>query len=125
MKKFTWIAAAVFLTTWIALTGCASKNSVGSSSAGSTTIAPSSSSVSAASAAKVFTLSELKQYNGQNGKPAYIAVSGVVYDVTNANGWSGGTHHGYSAGQDLTGAIQQSPHGTAVLQGLPVVGKLK
>jgi predicted heme/steroid binding protein len=73
---------------------------------------------------KTFTLAQLAKYNGMNGMPAYIAVSGVVYDVTNAKGWSNGSHQGVSAGQDLTAAITQAPHGTSVLTGLPVVGKL-
>jgi predicted heme/steroid binding protein len=64
-------------------------------------------------------------YNGKNGQPAYIAVSGVVYDVTNAQGWRNGSHQGVSAGQDLTSAITQAPHGTSVLNGLTVVGKLQ
>ena len=88
-------------------------------------VSAASSSASFSSAQKTFTLSELKQYNGKNGNPAYIAVSGIVYDVTNAAQWSGGAHHGYSAGQDLTQAIKQSPHGASVLKNLPVVGKLQ
>ncbi len=32
---------------------------------------------------KIFTLDELKNYDGKEGRKAYIAVDGVVYDVTN------------------------------------------
>ncbi|WP_290068715.1 cytochrome b5 domain-containing protein, partial [Lactobacillus intestinalis] len=45
-----------------------------------------------------FTLEELKKYNGKNGNPAYIAVNGKVYDVTNNPHWKNGEHHGYEAG---------------------------
>lgn len=71
------------------------------------------------------TLEELSQYDGQNGNPAYIAVNGVIYDVTNVPEWRGGKHNGYSAGQDLTDIIKnKSPHGVAKLEGVPVVGEL-
>ena len=73
---------------------------------------------------KTFTVAELKQYDGKNGHPAYVAVSGKVYDVTNSRAWRKGTHQGYAAGQDLTDAINSAPHGTSVLDGLPVVGTL-
>lgn len=60
--------------------------------------------------AKEFTKEELQQYNGQNGQPSYVAVEGVVYDVS---------------GKDLTKIITSvAPHGKRVLDGLPVVGKL-
>lgn len=72
---------------------------------------------------KTFTKTELKQFDGQNGHPAYIAVNGMVYDVTNVAAWKGGKHKGYKAGQDLTEAIKNSPHSVKVLAGLPVVGK--
>ena len=74
------------------------------------------------SSQKVFTAAELATYNGKNGNPAYVAVNGVVYDVTNVKEWQNGTHQGLSAGQDLTSQIAQSPHGTSVLSGLTVVG---
>ncbi|MFT8317684.1 MAG: cytochrome b5 domain-containing protein [Sporolactobacillus sp.] len=73
---------------------------------------------------RLFTLAELKKYNGQNGQPAYVAVSGKVYDVTHASGWHNGYHHGVQAGRDLTAAIEHAPHGTSVLSQLKVVGDL-
>ena len=80
---------------------------------------------SAADGTLQLTLEQLKQYDGQNGNPAYIAVDGILYDVTNVRQWKNGSHNGYSAGQDLTDAIKnKSPHGTAQLNGVPVVGKL-
>ncbi|MFX3617670.1 MAG: cytochrome b5 domain-containing protein [Sporolactobacillus sp.] len=72
----------------------------------------------------LLTLAELKKYNGQNGQPAYVAVSGKVYDVTHAPDWHNGYHHGVQAGQDLTQAIKHAPHGTSVLSQLKVVGYL-
>ena len=80
---------------------------------------------SAADGTLELTLDQLKQYDGKNGNPAYIAVDGVIYDVSNVGQWSNGTHNGYSAGQDLTDAIKnKSPHGTSKLNGVPIVGKL-
>jgi predicted heme/steroid binding protein len=75
---------------------------------------------------KEFTVDELKTFNGKNGHPAYIAVDGNVYDVTNVPSWSGGIHQGYRAGQDLTDPIKNnSPHGVSKLKGIPIVGVLK
>ena len=80
---------------------------------------------SAANGTLALTLEQLKQYDGKNGNPAYIAVDGVLYDVTNDSNWKNGSHKGYSAGRDLTDAISgKSPHGTSVLDSVPVVGKL-
>jgi predicted heme/steroid binding protein len=72
------------------------------------------------------TLEQLKEYNGQGGKPAYVAIEGIIYDVTNVRTWSGGRHQGFTAGQDLTDTLKnRSPHGIRVLSNLKVVGKLK
>jgi predicted heme/steroid binding protein len=73
----------------------------------------------------VLTLEELAQFNGKNGNPAYVAVDGIIYDVSNVEPWKNGQHNGYEAGQDLTEIIKtKSPHGLSVLQKLTAVGKL-
>jgi len=38
-------------------------------------------------ASRLFTTAELSRYNGKDGNPAYVAVNGVVYDVTNNAAW--------------------------------------
>ena len=74
---------------------------------------------------KVFTLEELSQYDGKDGNPAYVAVDGVVYDVSDKPLWAGGEHQSrVSAGKDLSEEINSSPHGKSKLNDLPVVGKL-
>ena len=73
-----------------------------------------------------FTAEELSQYDGQDGRKAYIAVDGIIYDVTDVKPWSGGKHNGFDAGKDLTYEIKNiSPHGTSKLRGLTKVGKLE
>ncbi len=75
-------------------------------------------------AVRVFTLTELSRYNGKNGNPAYIAVSGIVYDVTNNAAWAGATHFGLTAGKDLTQEFASCHAGQPVLSKLKVVGKM-
>jgi predicted heme/steroid binding protein len=78
-----------------------------------------------ADSVKMFTPEELAKCNGQNGNPAYVAVDGIVYDVTNVKAWAGGKHHGVTPGADVTTIIKKkSPHGTKVLKNLKTVGKL-
>lgn len=73
----------------------------------------------------VLTVEELALYNGQDGMPAYVAVDGVIYDVSDVEYWSGGTHNGFEAGKDLTNEIKNiSPHGVGKLEGVPIVGRL-
>lgn len=74
---------------------------------------------------KVFTLDELAKYNGKDGQPAYIAVDGIVYDVSDVGAWKNGGHQGFESGKDVTDQIGEiSPHGTSVLESLPKVGTL-
>jgi predicted heme/steroid binding protein len=73
---------------------------------------------------KTFTLEELSKFDGKDGAAAYIAIDGVVYNVTDADGWNEGEHEGYYAGQDLTAAFEASPHKDSMLSGLEIMGKL-
>ena len=77
----------------------------------------------------VFTVDELAQFDGANGSPAYVAVDGVVYDITGSRMWPDGTHGrcdlGASAGRDLSELINKAPANMrSLLAKMPVVGKL-
>jgi predicted heme/steroid binding protein len=71
-----------------------------------------------------FTLQELPKYDGKVGNPAYVAVNGIVYDVTNNAAWAAATHFGLTAGKDLTNEFASCHAGQPILSKLKVVGKL-
>ena len=85
---------------------------------------PTSMNSSLPGAVRSFTLDELSRYNGRNGNPAYVAVNGVVYDVTNNAAWGGATHFGLAAGTDVTNQFASCHAGQPVLSKLKVVGKM-
>ena len=71
-----------------------------------------------------FTTSELKGFNGRDGKPTYVAFEGKVYDVSGSSLWASGRHMGvHSAGNELTGSIANAPHDVDLLSRFPVVGE--
>lgn len=72
------------------------------------------------------TLEELKQYDGQEGRPAYIGYKGKVYDLSKSDFWTGGTHMGtVQAGTDVTEKIGLSPHGEINIFRFPVIAELQ
>ena len=74
---------------------------------------------------KKFTLEELSKYDGKDGKPAYIAFKGKVYDVSDSSFWMGGDHLGvHQAGKDLTEDIELAPHGPENMDRVKLVGVL-
>ncbi|KRQ86161.1 Cytochrome b5-like Heme/Steroid binding domain protein [Caloramator mitchellensis] len=73
---------------------------------------------------KIFTLEELKNFDGTNGKPAYVAVDGIVYDVTLIASWGGASHFGLLAGNDFTKEFNDCHGDRNMLKKIPVVGTL-
>ncbi|MDH5543366.1 MAG: cytochrome B5 [Nitrospinota bacterium] len=64
----------------------------------------------------------LMEFDGNEGRPAYIAYMGKVYDVTDSNLWKRGTHFIHKAGEDLTSQISKAPHSDLKLKGMKEVG---
>jgi len=75
-------------------------------------------------AEKQFTTAELGQFDGQDGREAYVAIDGTVYRMTDVPAWANGQHHGQVAGKSLSAEILKAPHGKSVLAKLQPVGKL-
>jgi predicted heme/steroid binding protein len=73
---------------------------------------------------KKFSIQELAQFNGKNGKPAYVGYKGKVYDVTESFQWGDGEHLGHMAGQDLTELMDIAPHSEEVMERMKIVGEL-
>lgn len=68
------------------------------------------------------TLEALAAYNGKEGMPAYVAHNNIIYDVSEVPQWANGTHNGQFAGTDLTGIIENAPHGVKNLELAKKVG---
>lgn len=80
---------------------------------------------SAGSNQRTITAAELAAYTGKNGKPAYVAVNGNVYDVTENRAWAAAAHFGLMAGKEYTREFASCHAGQqSILATLPVVGRL-
>ena len=73
---------------------------------------------------KTLTTTQIAEFNGKNGKPAYIAYKGEVYDVTQSSQWLDGDHLGHEAGSDLTDQMEIAPHSDDVMERMKKVGTL-
>ena len=74
---------------------------------------------------KKVTHQELEANDGKNGKPAYIAYHGKVYDVSDSSFWVEGEHMGmHNAGKDLTEELDMAPHRDENFDKVKFVGEL-
>ncbi len=79
----------------------------------------------AALASNNITPEQLSRFDGQDGRPAYMAYKGIVYDVTNSKSWKKGKHMAkHAAGTDLTAALAAAPHQEDKVLAMPQVGML-
>jgi len=71
------------------------------------------------------TKKELEESNGKDGKPAYFAYKGKVYDATDSAIWLDGEHMGmHQAGKDLTDDLDMAPHGSEIFEKIKYIGEL-
>lgn len=77
-------------------------------------------------AQKKVTRQELESNNGKNGKPAWFAYQGKVYDVSESSFWLDGQHMGmHDAGKDLTEELDMAPHNVENFDRVKFVGELE
>ncbi len=75
---------------------------------------------------KVFTLEEVKFFDGTDGKPIYIGYKGRVYDISASPLFQGEKRmRCHVAGKDLTKDMEIAPHGEELVFKFPLVGRLK
>lgn len=74
---------------------------------------------------RTITRDELRKHDGSKA-PAWVAVNGIVYDVSKSFHWIHGKHQDkHWSGADLTEGIKDAPHTEEVLNKFPKVGLLK
>lgn len=71
-----------------------------------------------------FTLNELAQFDGIMGSPAYVAIKGIVYDISNNPRWRKAMDLGLAAGEDLTPQLYGYGEIEEKISDLPKVGIL-
>ncbi len=72
----------------------------------------------------VYTRSQLALRNGQDKPDIWVALHGLIYDVTESRLWRKGQHYEHWAGQDLTDELRDAPHSESVFEKFVVVGML-
>ena len=71
------------------------------------------------------TAEELRSFDGREGRPAFVAYKGKIYDVTKSKLWKDGSHaRKHHAGIDLTNALRTAPHAEDKIFTMPEVGRL-
>jgi arsenite oxidase small subunit len=75
---------------------------------------------------RIFTLDELRKYNGKDGKPLYLIFKGKVYNLSESKLWANGEHMGMHVfDEKLEETIQQAPHAEEVLSRFQIIGEVK
>jgi predicted heme/steroid binding protein/uncharacterized membrane protein len=71
-------------------------------------------------------IAELHAFDGREGRPAYVAFKGSVYNVTGSRLWKDGAHlKKHSAGNDLTEVLKTAPHGEEKILAMKRIGRLR
>jgi predicted heme/steroid binding protein len=73
---------------------------------------------------QLFSRAQLALRNGQDKPEVWVALRGVIYDVSKSRLWNKGKHYEHWAGQDLTDELPDAPHNEKVFDKFKVVGKL-
>lgn len=72
----------------------------------------------------IYTKSQLALRNGQDKPEIWVALNGLIYNVTESRLWRNGQHYEHWAGQDLTEELADAPHTEMVFEQFKVIGKL-
>jgi predicted heme/steroid binding protein len=73
----------------------------------------------------MYSKQQLALRNGQDKPEIWVALNGLIYDVTDSRLWHNGKHYEHWAGQDLTDELKDAPHTESVFLKFKVVGQLQ
>jgi predicted heme/steroid binding protein/uncharacterized membrane protein len=74
---------------------------------------------------KQISVEELQKHDGKDGRAAFVAYRGKIYDVSQSKLWPEGMHQNlHQAGRNLTNDFANALHDESVLKRVPEVGKL-
>lgn len=73
----------------------------------------------------VYTRAQLALRNGQDKPEIWVALNGMIYDVTLSRLWRNGKHYEHWAGQDLTPELADAPHTEKVFDKFKIIGVLQ
>ncbi len=62
--------------------------------------------------------------NGSDKPEIWVALNGMIYDVTKSRLWKKGMHYEHLAGQDLTDELKDAPHTDKVFEKFEIIGNL-
>ncbi len=108
------------------LAACGSQAATAGSTASGATTTAGVTTAAGGQTDQAFTAAELAAFDGKNGNKAYIAVDGIVYDVTKVAEWASRLHAGrFAPGKDYSAEIKKAPHGVEQLLKAVRVGIFK
>jgi arsenite oxidase small subunit len=74
---------------------------------------------------KDFSLKDLEEFDGKEGRPFYIAFKGKIYDLSESHLWIQGKHMSiHSRDENLAETIKSAPHSEEILERFPILGNL-
>lgn len=72
----------------------------------------------------LYSKAQLALRNGQDKPQIWVALHGLIYEVSTSRLWRDGKHYEHWAGQDLTEELKDAPHTEKVFEKFKVIGKL-
>jgi predicted heme/steroid binding protein len=74
---------------------------------------------------KLYSKNQLALRNGTDKEEIWVALNGVIYDVSASRLWKNGKHYEHWAGQDLSDELKDAPHTEKVFEKFEIIGKLR
>ncbi len=116
------VVTAITLIVWLYTSSIKIKQEFGEDSVVTSTEEKTERNIVETGEDKVFDKTSLKEYDGRKGNPLYVAVDGVVYDISDRKLLRGEFRRVLRPGRDSTRMIKRDPKLMDEIKNLPIVG---